>query len=144
MVVSARCFRPKSSLVLDLVVTGGCFFDLEGEVFGHVVFDGPMDTSHTPSKFLFSATEDGNPTIIKTMAWVGDRELHWDNLENGIPSESLCLTYNGPDPDFKTARGKVVKPFGPICMGPCPVGMSAGRIKDLKKAFPDSPGLANL
>ncbi len=144
MAESAKCFRPTSSLVLDLVVTGGCFFVETNEVFAHVVFDGDMDTSHVPDKFNFSSTGDGDPLIIKSMAWIGQRELHWDTLENGIPTSEVCLTYAGGDPLFKTARGKLVKPFGPICMGPCPMGMSAGRIEDLKEAFPNSAALKNL
>jgi hypothetical protein len=105
--------------VLDLIVTAGCYFTKTGETDGFVVFDGDMDTTSVPDKTKFTVTSDVGPLTINVMSWDGDNDLHFVTLENGIPTSQVCLEYSGGDPDFKTARGKLVKPFGPICMDPC-------------------------
>ena len=101
-----------------------------------------MDTTHTPDKTKFTLT--GHPDMlpgVSEMAWTGDRTLNFiGRIFNGIPFTTF-VTYDGTDPLFKIATGKLVPAFDDLAVEICPAKMTAGRRQQLLSIFPDNPFL---
>lgn len=126
-------------MLLDLVIEPGCFTLVEDEVFSFISFDGDMDTSHIPDRLKFQLT--GEPDLEPfpaVVSWDGLKELHFFNtIDNGLPF-TITVEYLGGDPLFKTARGKLVKPFIIPNVEVCPGKMTSGRRNKLLSLFPGS------